>query len=279
MASSVEVFSLELPAPLGWTKKFMPKKTGTPKKNEVVFTAPTGEEITNRKQLEQYLKLHPGGPAMSEFDWGTGETPRRSTRISEKAKATPPPESEPPKKRSKKSPASKKDKKEEVAPEETEVVKEVDMQGEKTEKENADEEIEKNVVKENQDETHDTDGKVEDAPKEAELGQDVKMPDTEECKKNGEAEGENSKEAEAEKKDGPSEQDKPDTGIAEEKKCQMEVEEKAEQKGTALRSEAETHEKEAMDKKIEEQNKSSDNATSKKIDEAVIENGGFGSEP
>ena len=134
-------------------------------------------------------------------------------------------------------------------------------------------------MKENQDETHDTDGKVEDAPKEAELGQDVKMPDTEECKKNGEAEGENPKEAEAEKKDGPSEQDKPDIGIAEEKKCQMEVEEKVEEKGTALGSEAESHEKEAMDKKIEEQNKSSDNATSKKVDEAVIENGGFSSEP
>ncbi|GFY80904.1 methyl-CPG-binding domain 11 [Actinidia rufa] len=289
----------------------MPKKAGTPKKNEIVFTAPTGEEISNRKQLEQYLKSHPGGPTMSEFDWGTGETPRRSTRISEKAKAAPPPESEPTKKRSKKSPASK-DKKEEVVPEETEVVKEVDVQGEKTEKENTDEEIEKNVVKETKDEPHNTDGKAKDTPKEAKLGQDVKMPDAEECKKNGAAEGENPKEAEVEKvtdgsevaqndngkaedaedeekleqpslegekKDGPNEQDKPDTGITEEKKCQMEVEEKAEEKGTALGSETETHEKEAVDKKIKEQNKSSDNDTSKKAEGAVIENGGFGREP
>ncbi|XP_077211147.1 uncharacterized protein LOC143846569 isoform X2 [Tasmannia lanceolata] len=89
---------------------FTPKKGGTPKKNEIAFIAPTGEEITNRRQLEQYLKSHPGGPAISEFDWGTGETPRRSARISEKAKAAPPPpESEPKKKRSKKSTGSKND--------------------------------------------------------------------------------------------------------------------------------------------------------------------------
>ncbi|KAI8024766.1 Methyl-CpG-binding domain-containing protein 10 [Camellia lanceoleosa] len=54
----------------------MPKKAGTPKNNEIIFTAPTGEEIINRKQLEQYLKSHPGNPAISEFDWGTSETPR-----------------------------------------------------------------------------------------------------------------------------------------------------------------------------------------------------------
>ncbi|KAM0063760.1 putative transcription factor & chromatin remodeling &Metalloenzymes JmjC family [Helianthus debilis subsp. tardiflorus] len=28
--------------------KFLPKEPGTLKKNEIVFTAPTGEEITNR---------------------------------------------------------------------------------------------------------------------------------------------------------------------------------------------------------------------------------------
>ncbi|XP_059645918.1 methyl-CpG-binding domain-containing protein 11-like [Cornus florida] len=120
-----EVVSLELPAPTGWKKKFMPKKGGTPKKNEIIFTAPTGEEITNRRQLEQYLKSHPGSPAISEFDWGTGETPRRSARISQKAKATTPPENEPPKKRSRTFSGSKKDNKEkEVAPEKTEAMKE-----------------------------------------------------------------------------------------------------------------------------------------------------------
>ncbi|KAL2925044.1 Methyl-CpG-binding domain-containing protein 10 [Bienertia sinuspersici] len=107
-----EVVSMELPAPSGWKKQFFPKKGGTPKKGDIVFTAPTGEEIHNQRQLQQYLKSHPGGPPASEFDWGTGETPRRSARISEKAKATPPtPESEPPKKRSRKSSASKKDSK------------------------------------------------------------------------------------------------------------------------------------------------------------------------
>lgn len=172
MASSVEketqdeVFSVDLPAPPGWTKKFMPKKAGTPKKNEIIFTAPTGEEITNKKQLEQFLKLHPGGPKIFEFDWGTGETPRRSVRISVKAKATPPPlETEPPKKRSRKSSASKNDIKEkEVATEETEVVKEVDVQGKTIEevKVNSGQEIEKDIVKENQDQI-----KAEDAPEEA----------------------------------------------------------------------------------------------------------------
>lgn len=172
MASSVEketqdeVFSMDLPAPPGWTKKFMPKKAGTPKKNEIIFTAPTGEEITNKKQLEQFLKLHPGGPKIFEFDWGTGETPRRSVRISVKAKATPPPlETEPPKKRSRKSSASKNDIKEkEVATEETEVVKEVDVQGKTIEevKVNSGQEIEKDIVKENQDQI-----KAEDAPEEA----------------------------------------------------------------------------------------------------------------
>ena len=88
----------------------MPKKGGTPRKTEIIFIAPSGEEITSRKQLEQYLKSHPGNPAVSEFDWSTGETPRRSARISEKAKVTPPPQNEPPKKR-RRSSMSKKDKK------------------------------------------------------------------------------------------------------------------------------------------------------------------------
>ncbi|GAB2300316.1 hypothetical protein Dimus_034352 [Dionaea muscipula] len=105
MASSVEKnaaqdeVSVELPAPPGWKKKFIPKKKGTPRKSEIVFIAPTGEEISGRRQLDQYLKSHPGGPASLEFDWGTGETPRRSARISEKAKFTPPKESDSPTKK------------------------------------------------------------------------------------------------------------------------------------------------------------------------------------
>ncbi|KAL0914405.1 hypothetical protein M5K25_014749 [Dendrobium thyrsiflorum] len=92
--SDSEVVSVELPAPEGWRKKFTPKQGGTPKRNEIVFISPTGEEIKNRRQLDQYLRSHPGGPPSSEFDWGTGDTPRRSARISEKVKT---PEAEKPK--------------------------------------------------------------------------------------------------------------------------------------------------------------------------------------
>ncbi|KAJ8753168.1 hypothetical protein K2173_017742 [Erythroxylum novogranatense] len=118
MASSVEAsakeeaLSVDLPAPSGWKKKFTPKKSGAGKKSEVTFTAPTGEEITNRRQLDQYLKAHPGGPSASEFNWSTGETPRRSARISGKAKVAPTPETERPKKRSKKSSGSQTENKE-----------------------------------------------------------------------------------------------------------------------------------------------------------------------
>lgn len=52
--------------------QFTPKKGGTPTRNEVVFIAPTGEEIKNKKLLAQYLRSHPGNPPASEFDWGTG---------------------------------------------------------------------------------------------------------------------------------------------------------------------------------------------------------------
>lgn len=108
-----EVLSVQLSAPPSWNKLYFPKKVGSPRKSEIVFVAPTGEEISSKKQLEKYLKAHPGNPNISEFDWGTGETPRRSTRISEKVKTTPPPtEAEPPKKRSRKSSGSKKDDKE-----------------------------------------------------------------------------------------------------------------------------------------------------------------------
>ncbi|XP_039163314.1 methyl-CpG-binding domain-containing protein 11 isoform X1 [Eucalyptus grandis] len=92
---------VEFPAPSGWKKKQLtPKKSGTPRRNEIVFISPTGEEIKSKRQLDQYLKSHPGGPSASEFEWSTGETPRRSTRISEKVKATETPENEPPPKRS-----------------------------------------------------------------------------------------------------------------------------------------------------------------------------------
>uniref|UniRef100_A0A7N0TFN6 MBD domain-containing protein n=1 Tax=Kalanchoe fedtschenkoi TaxID=63787 RepID=A0A7N0TFN6_KALFE len=114
MSGGEEVVSVELPAPPAWKKLFLPKAGGTPKKSEIMFIAPTGEEINNRKQLEQYLRSHPGNPPLSQFDWGNGETPRRSSRISEKVKASPSPEIEPAKKRSR-SKSSKKGGKEAAA--------------------------------------------------------------------------------------------------------------------------------------------------------------------
>lgn len=102
--ASEEPVWLDLPAPSGWTKKYFFPKSGTPTKYEVVFTAPSGEKIHTRRHMEEYLKRN-GGPKVSEFDWGNGETPRRSARIIEKAKAAPlvEHENEPPKKRGKKS--------------------------------------------------------------------------------------------------------------------------------------------------------------------------------
>ncbi|XP_022955628.1 methyl-CpG-binding domain-containing protein 11-like [Cucurbita moschata] len=138
-AMDEEAISVELPAPATWKKLFIPNKAGTPRKSEIVFIAPTGEEFSSRKLLEQYLKLHSDAPAISEFDWSTGEAPRRSARISEKVKATPPKE-EPPKKRSRKSSGSKKDYKEEAiaAPLVLEEIEMIDVEGNEKDKDGSD---------------------------------------------------------------------------------------------------------------------------------------------
>ncbi|KAI4355746.1 hypothetical protein L6164_004491 [Bauhinia variegata] len=194
-AGKDEVLSVELPAPPSWKKLFYPKKVGTPRKSEIVFVAPTGEEISTRKQLEQYLKAHPGNPAVSEFDWGTGETPRRSARISEKAKSTPPPANEPPNKRARKSSGSKKDQKEtesaseeskaKSAAEEPKVAEEVDMQdAEAPKEEDAEGEKGKDVSVEKQPETQQT--KQTKKPDVATGETDVK--DTDNIKTQGDAE-------------------------------------------------------------------------------------------
>ncbi|CAL0330493.1 unnamed protein product [Lupinus luteus] len=181
MASPVEeAISIELPAPPGWKKKkkFLPKKSGTPKKNEIVFTAPTGEEINNKKQLDKYLRAHPGGPALIEFYWGTGETPRRSSRISEKAKLAPPPESEPPKKRGKNASTSK----EEAPQEKKEETKEVEMEEADETKHDKDLEEENNVVNENHDEKGPGDADLSESthPVEAKAGENADAPNDEE---------------------------------------------------------------------------------------------------
>ncbi|CAH1432829.1 unnamed protein product [Lactuca virosa] len=159
MGPNDEVVSLELPAPSGWKKMFLPKKAGTPKKNEIVFTSPTGEEITNRRQLDKYLKAHPGGPKASEFDWGTGETPRRSSRISEKVKESPPQAEPVPKRAKKSSSASKKDKKDKNAPQSEEGGEDVEMQEAEEKKEEA---PEKAVAEENEKQEKDENAPVEE---------------------------------------------------------------------------------------------------------------------
>ncbi|KAE9453491.1 hypothetical protein C3L33_14574, partial [Rhododendron williamsianum] len=158
--------------------QFMPKKGGTPKRNEIVFVAPTGEEINNKKQLDQYLKSHPGNPAISEFDWGTGDTPRRSGRISAKAKATPTSaENETPKKRGRKSSGSKKDVKEtENTTGDSEGNKDVEMQ---------DEVVNEKVTEE---EKEDGGKDVEIEMQETVVEKDVEMQGDAQENKNGEGE-------------------------------------------------------------------------------------------
>ncbi|GMI91853.1 hypothetical protein HRI_002854600 [Hibiscus trionum] len=198
MENGEEVISVELPAPASWKKMFFPKKVGSPRKTEIMFIAPTGEEINNRKQLEQYLKSHPGNPLISEFDWGTGETPRRSTRISEKAKATPTPEKEPPKKRGRKSTSAKKEHEEtEVVPEKSEGEKESEkedaqitekgtMESEKGKGTSTEQQVDDGGNAEATDQTGHTDVKMNEA--EQEVDKDVKIPETAEEEAAGAAE-------------------------------------------------------------------------------------------
>ncbi|KAE8682408.1 Methyl-CpG-binding domain-containing protein 11 [Hibiscus syriacus] len=199
MESKEEVISVELPAPASWKKMFFPKKVGSPRKTEIMFIAPTGEEINNRKQLEKYLKSHPGNPPLSEFDWGTGETPRRSSRISEKAKATPTPEKEPPKKRGRKSSTAKKEHEEtEAVPEKPEGEKESEkedvqivetktMVSEKGKGTSTEQQVDNEGKTEGTDQTGRTDVKMNEA--EQEVDKDVKIPETTEDDKKEEAAG------------------------------------------------------------------------------------------
>ncbi|KAF8036520.1 hypothetical protein BT93_C2291 [Corymbia citriodora subsp. variegata] len=301
MASSVEkdeVVSLELPAPPGWTKKYLIKKGGTPKKNEIVFTAPTGDEITNRKQLDQYLKQHPGGPSISEFDWGTGETPRRSARISEKTKATPLPEVETPKRKARRTSASKRDKKEaEANPEGTEERKEVEMaDAEKTEKDIAETEKEKEVPEENQDENKERaeDGDVKTVQT-AEPTEGADSGKAEEAKENKTDAGGDDKEnkkaedvelkekfeqpqVETEKVDGPGEVKKPEE-ITGNKDKMLDGEERDHIDQSAPGPDSDVKEKTAPNGSADNPNKLDVHEMGKKVEGEAIENGNRGSGP
>ncbi|CAK9198949.1 unnamed protein product [Sphagnum troendelagicum] len=70
---------------LGWKKKFSKKIGGsTPKGKGVSYVTPDGEEIRSKRQMKKYLKGHPAGPTAADFDWTSGESPRRSLRLSSK---------------------------------------------------------------------------------------------------------------------------------------------------------------------------------------------------
>lgn len=45
------------------------KKGGTPRKKDMAFVSPDGEEISNKWQLDKYLKSHPGVAVASDFEW------------------------------------------------------------------------------------------------------------------------------------------------------------------------------------------------------------------
>ncbi|KAG6723951.1 hypothetical protein I3842_03G234100 [Carya illinoinensis] len=289
MASSVEegvreeVVSVELPAPAGWKKKFFPKQGGTPKKNEIIFTSPTGEEIVKHRQLEQYLKAHPGGPAVSEFDWGTGETPRRSARINEKAKASLPLESGPRKKRSRKSSAPKKDDKEkEAVPEGAEDTKEEHMQVADKIKDHAGAEVEKDLHKQNQSNNKGEDtaeagleilkGKL--GGKEAEGTSEVTQNENAKLESTNNLEKAQRPQVEAEKDYGSREQGKTDA-TADERKDEVEGEGKKKDDKSALGSDGEIKENFVKDNNDE----LDANVLEKRSKvEEVIENGNHGNE-
>jgi hypothetical protein len=254
--------------------QFFPKRSGTPKKTEIVFTAPTGEEIHTKRQLEKYLKANPGGPNISEFDWGTGETPRRSSRISEKVKASPPEsKSEPPKKRGKKSSASKK---EASGEEEEEEAKDVEMHEADETKDDKDLEEEKKVVSEDQDARGAEDADVKESIQPGEntdIANDEGKSNTADGELQASKEKIDDKGAEASevvqnkdeekieqpleetKKDGGSEPEKSEAAAAAEKTAEVEGENKEEGNRSTHEAEGETKEKEATKVHEEENHK------------------------
>lgn len=58
----------------GWKRKVLGKIGGTPKKKDITFVAPNGEEIKTKRHLDKYLKAHPGTLSASDFEWGSPNT-------------------------------------------------------------------------------------------------------------------------------------------------------------------------------------------------------------
>jgi hypothetical protein len=46
----------------------------------VIFVAPDGEEVKNKRQLDKYIKSHPGTAIASDFDWSVPGLPTLTYR-------------------------------------------------------------------------------------------------------------------------------------------------------------------------------------------------------
>jgi hypothetical protein len=68
----------------GWRRRLVLRKGVKKQRRDVVYVAPDGTEVKNKKQLEKYLKKHPGGPLVSEFNWRSEMPTRLSRRLSNK---------------------------------------------------------------------------------------------------------------------------------------------------------------------------------------------------
>ena len=219
--------------------------------------------------MEQYLRANPGGPAVSEFDWGTGETPRRSSRISEKAKVTPVKQSEPPKKRRKPS-ASKENKETETTFEGTGEAKE---EAAKTKTDDMEVEVGMDVLKENQDENKGPGAETqkEAAPTEeaGEVKTSAKIDEEKVQENDGQQQGE------ATKKQGSGEQEKAGADTDGEKKDEaVDDEEKINKlNGTAPVSEGEIKGKEAENCTSEKPDHTGVVGITEKVDAKAFENG------
>ncbi|KAJ6747295.1 METHYL-CPG-BINDING DOMAIN-CONTAINING PROTEIN 11-LIKE [Salix koriyanagi] len=157
-----------------------PRKVGPLRKVRLFSLHQLGKKSRAKDSWNSTSKHTLVGTAVSEFDWGSGETPRRSARISEKAKVTPVKESGPPKKRIKKSSASKESEDTETTLEGTEEAKEV---AEKTEKGNMEVEVEKDVTEttlEGTEEAKEIAEKTEESNMEVEVEKDVEKENEDE---------------------------------------------------------------------------------------------------
>ena len=56
------------------------KKGEISRKKDVIFVALDGEEVKNKRQLDKYIKSHPGTAIASDFDWSVPGLPTLTYR-------------------------------------------------------------------------------------------------------------------------------------------------------------------------------------------------------